>query len=293
MKERKGRYIIEFKDIPAKRGKMAELPPEERVKGFQEAEVGFERAQALAEASRCLACRRCIGCALCRGVCEANAIDYSQTDSTIELESDAIIFTMAEERVPVTLKEKFGYGNYLNVLTFPEFEQLLSDSGPYLGMVLRPYDGEIPQRIAFISDETKANDRLLTLALKGALAARKKIPNLEVQLFFPEGTKAETVRSLANTSKVSLRSSEDLAVSEDAETKKLIITANAGKKKAGTEEFDMVIVLVASFELPNYLKELTGKLGIVPAGQKLQESADTSLSATTKEGIFLYSLSIV
>ncbi len=36
------------------------------------------------------------------------------------------------------------------MVTSIEFERILSASGPYGGLVLRPSDGEIPKRIAFI-----------------------------------------------------------------------------------------------------------------------------------------------
>ena len=46
--------------------------------------------------------------------------------------------------------QRFGYGKSLNVLTDLEFEGMLHLEGPYGGLILRPSDGEIPNKIAFI-----------------------------------------------------------------------------------------------------------------------------------------------
>jgi len=40
---------------------------------------------------------------------------------------------------------------YLNVVTSAEFDVMLDPDGLFGGKVMRPYDGEIPEKIAFIS----------------------------------------------------------------------------------------------------------------------------------------------
>ncbi len=55
----------------------AKLDPKERIKGYDEAELGFTQEQAVAEASRCLSCETevCIACHMCSDNCLADAID--------------------------------------------------------------------------------------------------------------------------------------------------------------------------------------------------------------------------
>lgn len=55
----------------------AKLEPQERIKGYEEAELGFTQEQAIKEASRCLSCETnvCIGCSMCADNCLADAID--------------------------------------------------------------------------------------------------------------------------------------------------------------------------------------------------------------------------
>ena len=71
---KKPKFIPEFKDIPAGRQKLPELPLKEREGSFEEVELGFTEEMALTEAARCLSCRRCIGCGLCASACPSESI---------------------------------------------------------------------------------------------------------------------------------------------------------------------------------------------------------------------------
>ncbi len=285
MVERTGRYLIEFKDIPTERQKMPELPAEERASNFSEVELEFSQEQAIAVAVRCLSCRRCIGCALCLAVCHGKGIDFAQADREVELEADSIIIVPGVERIPSHIEEKFGYGKYINVITFPEFERILSESGPYDGLVLRPYDGEIPTKIAFVPVDVQQDINARSCASKAALAAHRKIPGLETHLFFPdvEARQDELQRNLDKEAKISVGGGEVLAISESEGTKNVTVeSAKNGKIKK--EEFQLV-VLLTTYELPDDVKELTRKLGVDLASYRFQDTLDTSLVKTSKEGL--------
>jgi len=153
MPEQTGRYIIDFTDIPAGRPRMPELEVAERIRSFDEVELGFSREAAQQEARRCLSCRRCLGCGLCLAVCQPKAIVFEQQDEIIDITfDDVVISSTADEQMPLK-KGEFGYRQYANVLSGLEFEAVLSEGGPYGGMVLRPFDGRIPQKMAFIIAE--------------------------------------------------------------------------------------------------------------------------------------------
>ncbi|NVM02625.1 MAG: CoB--CoM heterodisulfide reductase iron-sulfur subunit A family protein [Candidatus Helarchaeota archaeon] len=93
---------------------------------------------------------KCLGCGICSGVCKAHAIEYSQEDKEFELEVGAIILAIGFDEFDPSIYKSYGYGKYQNVITSIEFERILSASGPYSGMVIRPFDGEIPEKIAFL-----------------------------------------------------------------------------------------------------------------------------------------------
>jgi heterodisulfide reductase subunit A-like polyferredoxin len=291
MAKSKGRYIIEFKDIPKERQQMPELPAKERVGNFDEVELGFDREQAVAEASRCLSCRRCLGCGLCLAECHTKAINFDDPDSDIELEIDSIIITPGAERIPATCELRFGYGKYINVVTSLEFERILSDAGPYGGLVLCPYDGEIPRRIAFVQRINhwggEGGHRSLLYAMKEALIAQRKAGDLEAHIFFPdeEPLEDEFKKYFGRESKANLRKGKVLAIREIEENKNLVVQfAENGQMKE--EEFDMV-VLLTGLELPAEIKELGRKLGLELKSQSFWDTGDTSLAETPKSGIFL------
>jgi heterodisulfide reductase subunit A-like polyferredoxin len=147
---KKPKFIPEFADIPTGRTKMPELTGEERRLNFKEVELGFTEEMARQEAARCLSCRRCIGCGLCLAECDQCAIVYDDQDRTVAIEADAIVFTSDAELFNAGRKRDLGYGEAWNVITSFEFERLASPTGPFGGLILRPSDGEIPKRIAFI-----------------------------------------------------------------------------------------------------------------------------------------------
>ncbi|MEA2090427.1 MAG: CoB--CoM heterodisulfide reductase iron-sulfur subunit A family protein [Thermoproteota archaeon] len=93
---------------------------------------------------------KCIGCGTCQEICKAKAVEYDQQDSEATLKVGSIILAPGFEPFDARLKSEYGYGRFPNVVTSIEFERILSASGPYGGLVLRPSDGEIPRKIAFI-----------------------------------------------------------------------------------------------------------------------------------------------
>jgi hypothetical protein len=82
MYEKKGRYIVEFQDIPFERQHQIEIEVDERRGNYNEVELGFDEQRALQEAKRCLSCRRCLGCALCWAECKPERLSLRWKMST-------------------------------------------------------------------------------------------------------------------------------------------------------------------------------------------------------------------
>ncbi|MHA1931515.1 MAG: FAD-dependent oxidoreductase, partial [Promethearchaeota archaeon] len=92
----------------------------------------------------------CIGCGICAGVCKAKAVDYDREDEIVDLNVGAIVLAPGFDEFIPAEANKYGYGKFKNVVTSIEFERILSASGPYAGRVLRPSDGIIPEKVAFL-----------------------------------------------------------------------------------------------------------------------------------------------
>ncbi len=108
--EKKGRYIVEFPDIPTARGHQIELKVEDRVDNYKEVELGFDEQRAVKEAKRCLSCRRCLGCALCWAECKPEAINFEMEDELFDLDADTVILAPGVERPIDRIDGRFGLG---------------------------------------------------------------------------------------------------------------------------------------------------------------------------------------
>jgi ferredoxin len=257
MPEQAGRYIIDFTDIPAARQRMPELEVAARIQSFDEVEVGFSREAAQQEARRCLSCRRCLGCGLCLAVCKPRAIVFEQQDDIMDITfDDVVISSTADEQMPIK-KGEFGYRQHANVVSGLEFEKILSNDGPYNGMVLRPFDGRIPQKIAFILASAEASDSMEYVMNQAALLL-EKVKDAEIFVFCPEGLCA----AAPSGTHITLKKAAVSGVNEDATSGNIRI-AYTEKDSEQEENFCMVVV-VRPPEPSRAIQELCSKFGRKP-----------------------------
>jgi heterodisulfide reductase subunit A len=136
---------------------------------------------------------QCIGCGLCERVCLAKAINYGDTLTKEKIEVGSIILAPGYEVFDARLRPEFGYGVYPNVVTSIEFERLLSATGPHRGHLLRPSDGTIPERIAFVQcvgsrDTNCGNDYCSSVccmyAIKEAIIAKEHVHFVKPTIFY-------------------------------------------------------------------------------------------------------------
>jgi len=128
---------------------------------FAELERGFTEAEARAAAGRCLDCGVCSECHECVNVCPADAIRLDAREEEIEVGIGSVIVSTGYTLFPADAKPQYGYGRFQNVITGVQMERLLAPTRPY-NTVLRPSDGKVPERIAYVMctgsrDETVGN----------------------------------------------------------------------------------------------------------------------------------------
>lgn len=253
MVESRGRYIIDFSDIPSQRHHMPELEVEQRIANFDEVELGLPEEDARNEARRCLSCRRCLGCELCWAACTPRAIVFQKEPEVLEFTADEVIIPEDVGREMLLKKGEYGYRQYRNVVDAFQFEAILSEDGPYGGMILRPYDGDIPARIAFVLDAK--NDSLTPLfsyLMEEAAQARKKVSDLAISIFVKEPV-AE-----AAADGITLKAASIEAVKEHEDTRNLLVTVNENGATS-EEEFDLLVIAkppVISKEIKNLQKKI-------------------------------------
>jgi len=86
-------------------------------------------------------------CRACEMFCEPKAIDFEQSDQTVEVEVGVIILATGYDSFDPSAMPIYGYGKYDNVITSLEFERLSSAVGPTGGKIVLK-DGRQPESVA-------------------------------------------------------------------------------------------------------------------------------------------------
>lgn len=133
----------------------------------------------------------CVFCGKCAAACPANCVDYTQQAEDLEVEVGTVIITTGLQITPMTAKAEYGGGKLLNVMSPLAMERVQSSNGPY-GRPLRPSDGKIPRRIAYVQC-AGSRDRTIGVpycsrvccmySLKQALLLRHYIHDVDVTLY--------------------------------------------------------------------------------------------------------------
>jgi heterodisulfide reductase subunit A-like polyferredoxin len=290
MYEKKGRYIVEFQDIPKSRQHHIEIDLEERRGSYKEVELGFDEERALQESKRCLSCRRCLGCALCWAECKPEAIDFDMEDELFDLEADAIIVAPGVERAVERLDRRFGFGANLNVITDLQLERMLSETGPSAGLVIRPSDGEIPSRIAFVqgyeSTSPQMHKAALCFAVNEAILVRGKLHGVEIQLF------ANDIDPFVQDQKGILESLDRIPLTEGAvdsveslegQSLKLTVSTNGNKQEKTVD----LVVLLTQPRISKDVQALSKSLGVTLSYAAFLAGESGGLLTTDKETVKL------
>jgi len=218
----------------------------------------------------------CIGCGICQGVCKAKAVEYDREDEEVDINVGAIILAPGFDEYIPPEANLYGYGKYKNVVTSIEFERILSASGPYAGRVLRPSDGDIPEKLAFLqcigsrdytgNGQPYCSSVCCMYTAKEAVIAHEHMHQIKPTIFSMD------VRAYGKDfDKYIIRAQEEYGVQyirsrissikEVPETKDLRIRYETEDGKVMEEDFHMV-VLAVGLNPPNDNKYLAEKFGI-------------------------------
>ena len=243
---------------------------------------------------------KCIGCGICEEVCKPNAIRYSEEDVKVELEVGSVILSPGFEAFDPTVLSEYGYGRYPNVVTSMEFERILSATGPYRGTVLKPSDGDMPKKVAFLQCIGSRDERVgnpycsgvcCMYAMKEAVIAQEHNPGLESTIFYMDmrafGKEFDDYYIRAEEEhKVKFIRSRVASTRQDPETRDVLVsyTDEAGEIKE--DSFDMVVLSVG-LSAPADAEVIADATGI---GLNKYGFADTKLFnpiATTRPGVYV------
>ncbi len=244
---------------------------------------------------------KCIGCKTCQEVCKANAVEYEQKDSEVTLKVGSIILAPGFEPFDARLKSEYGYGRYQNVVTSIDFERILSASGPYSGIVLRPSDGEIPRKLAFVqcvgSRDSQLGNNYCSAAccmygIKEAIIAKEHVPTkLECTIFYMDirayGKEFDAYYKRAQEEYgIKFVRARVASITEDPSTGNLLIHYVGEDETPRIEEFDMVVLSIGMMP-PKEAEKLAEVLGVKLNKYRFCETEPFNPLETSKPGIYV------
>jgi len=91
----------------------------------------------------------CTLCGACEKACPTNCIDFTQSVEEYEVIAKTIIMATGFNLFDPAKIERFSFNKAKNIITSMQMERLLAPTRPY-NHVLRPGDGRIPDKIAYV-----------------------------------------------------------------------------------------------------------------------------------------------
>ncbi len=239
-------------------------------------------------------------CRKCEKVCEANAINFEDTDKNFDVQVGSVILTPGLKTYQPEIRQELGYGKLKNVVTSLQFERLLSASGPCAGEVSRPSDGGHPKRLAWIQCVGSRNSHnanpwcssvCCMYAAKQSIIAKEHDSEVQATVFYMElrafGKDFDKyIEKAKNDAEVVYKRAMVSEIIEDPKTDNLIIHSVGDDGRLVNEEFDMVILSIG-FEPRDDAMEFSQIFGIDTDEYGFAQTSKLRPVATSRKGIYV------
>ncbi|MCP4338591.1 MAG: CoB--CoM heterodisulfide reductase iron-sulfur subunit A family protein [Desulfobulbaceae bacterium] len=239
-------------------------------------------------------------CRKCEKVCEADAINFEDKDTMIDVQVGSIILTPGLKTYQPEIRQEFGYGKLQNVVTSLQFERLLSASGPCSGTVARPSDGGHPKRLAWIQCVGSRNGHngnpwcssvCCMYAAKQSIIANEHDNEVQSTIYYMElrafGKDFDKyIEKAKNDAGVIYKRAMVAEIVEDPETKNLLIHSVDDDGKLVKEEFDMVILSIG-FEPREDAAEFSKIFGIATDEYGFAQTSKLQPVETSRKGVYV------
>ncbi|APV44282.1 heterodisulfide reductase subunit A [Dehalogenimonas formicexedens] len=244
----------------------------------------------------CIYFKKGKGCKACEKFCEAGAILLDQQDETVEINVGAVVLAPGYDLFDAAEKPQLGFGRYPDVLTSLQFERMLAASGPFAGKVVRPSNGELPQKVAFIqcvgSRETSADfcsAVCCMYATKEALILKEHHPEIDVAIFYIDlrayGKGFESYYERAKKAGVRYIRCQPSSLKQIPASKEIIVRHQDEQGKIEEEKFDLVM-LSCGLRPSKGSQTLADRFGIKLDSNGFCLTDGLDPVATSQEGVF-------
>ncbi len=242
----------------------------------------------------------CTRCGKCVEVCPTAAIELEMEERRSEVKVGAVILSPGFEPFDARLKGEYGFGYYDNVLTSIQFERMVSISGPTGAAIVRPSDGQTPQRIAFIQcigsrDESIGHGYCSSVCCmytaKQVAVAKSIQPDLDVTVYFMDirahgkdfDEYFDAVESLPG---VTYRRCIVSSIHQYQQTRNLHLSYVAEDGSLQEEDFDLVVLSVG-FAPPLGVQQLGESLGVELNRYRFCAAETFAPTESTRPGILV------
>ena len=238
-------------------------------------------------------------CKICFPTCKHQAIDFTQAEEEMTVNVGAVIVTTGYDIFDSTLAAEYGYGRIKNVLNSLELERLLNADGPTRGEVLRPSDGKIPKKIAWLQCVGSRSPRLghsycsgvcCAYAIKQLVIVKGHYPDAQTAIFHNDiRTYGKGIEDLYNRAQKMegvrfIRRNISL-IKENKKSKNILISFISDDHQIQEEEFDMVVLSVGLNPAKGN-KPLTQIMGLHLNQQGFCKSHILSPNETIRPGVY-------
>ncbi len=281
------------------------LPMEKRHSGFDEVTLCPDETSAREEAGRCLNCGGCCECYECVKACKAEAVtlkSHAEHVAQVKLNVGAVILSPGFKPFDPSQFDTYHYTTYPNVVTSMEFERILSATGPSMGHLQRPSDGQEPKKVAWLQcvgsrdinrcDHSYCSSVCCMYAVKEAVIAKEHAAGeLDAAIFFMDmrtyGKDFERYYDRARDEQgVRFIRSRIHSVDEDSRTRNPILQYADENGVMQSEQFDLVVLSVG-LETQESLVELAEKMEVNLDADNFVETGVFNPVETSRPGIYV------
>jgi heterodisulfide reductase subunit A len=236
-------------------------------------------------------------------VCPTGAINPDDMGRNQEIKCGAIVYSPGASLFDPSHLDYLAYATQPDVVTSLEYERILSASGPTMGKLVRPSNGEQPKKIAWIQcigsrglqkgAGEYCSSACCMFALKEAMVTRERFgDDIETTIFYMDmrtfGKDYELYfqRARDEFGVKFVHSRPHSILQPEGEEKLLLSYTNDGSTDQHEETYDMV-VLSTGFKIADDVKELAGKMGMELHNDNFPKTEDFNPQASSVPGIYV------